>query len=227
MSGITRTGVRLRDTVDIKAVLPTLPSLPAVQSSVDRAGLLAGLGFLEAVAQSSCEQNLALWLNTVTERFGWRELPASVGEPGAGAVLLQTSAAVDGVPQLVIVARDVVVKALRGFLAGDDRFLQSALFAGRVRRDAGASDWVARPREADALSDIVLSLFAADILAFREFHDQALCVCEICGRASFNPKITTRLGCIEHLGGSDRRTAPPARSSSPDAEPSAITWSTR
>ena len=207
-------------------MLPTLPSIPAVGSGVDRAGLLGGLGFLEAVAQSSCEQNLALWLTTVLERFDWRVLPGSVGEPGAGAVLLHTSAATAGVPQLVTVARGVVVQALRGFLAGDDRFLQSALFAGRVRRDAGASDWVARPREADALSDIVLSLFAADILAFREFHDQALCVCEVCGRASFNPKITTRLGCIEHIGGTDESVAP-SRASTPESAPSAITWATR
>ena len=213
--------------MDKKASLPTLPSLPAAGSAIDRAGLLAGLGFLEAVAESSCEHNLALWLSSVAERFDWPGLPASVGEPGVGAVLLQSSAAAAGVPRLVTAAREAVVKSLRSFLAGDDRFLQAALFSGRVRRDAGAAGWVARPREADALSDIVLSLFAADILAHREFHDQALCVCEVCGRASFHPKITTRLGCMEHIGGTERRGAPAHRGSAPDSAPSSISWATR
>lgn len=217
----------MTDPVHIKAVLPTLPSLPAVASGVDRAGLLGGLGFLEAVAQSSCEQNLALWFGTVAEHLGWPGLPASVGEPGVGAVLLSSSLAPAGVPQLVSTARETVVKSLRGFLNGDDRFLQAALFSGRVRRDAAVSTWVARPREADALSDVVLSLFAADILAYREFHDRALCICEVCGRASFNPKITTRLGCIEHLGGADQRVAAARRGSAPDSAPTSITWATR
>lgn len=213
--------------MDVKAELPTLPSLPAAAGGVDRAGLLAGLAFLETVTPTSREQSLVPWLGSVAERFAWSGLPASVGEPFAGALLLGTSAAATGLPQLLVAAREVVVKTLRGFLAADDRFLQAAIFAGRVRRDPSASSWVARPREADALSDIVLSLFAADILAHREFHDQALCVCEMCGRVSFNPRVTTRVGCIEHIAGADAPATSMRRSSVPDSLPPPILWATR
>ena len=42
------------------------------------------------------------------------------------------------------------------------------------------------------MSDIVLSLFAVDVLAYREFHEQNLCVCDVCGRISYNPRQTSR-----------------------------------
>jgi hypothetical protein len=209
--------------MDDKAVLPTLPTFAAV----DRAELLAGLGFIEGVATGARHEDILRWLASAAPRFAWPGPPLSVGEPNVGAFLLATAAASAALPQLAVAARDAVVRTLRAFLAGDDRFLQAAIFTGRVRRDSVTSTWVARPREADALSDVVLSLFVADILAYRAFYDQTLCVCEACGRVSFNPRITTRLGCIEHLAGRDAPTSAVRRSSIPDSTPPAITWSTR
>ena len=96
-----------------------------------------------------------------------------------------------------------VIVTLRGLLASpaDDRFLQAAIFAGRVRRPQ--SEWLAEPRDTDALSDIVLSLFAIDVLSHREFHEQNLCVCDVCGRISYNPKATSRAGCADHVPATD------------------------
>ena len=33
----------------------------------------------------------------------------------------------------------------------------------------------------------------------REFHEQHLCVCEVCGDVSFDPPVTTRTGCHRHM----------------------------
>ena len=91
-----------------------------------------------------------------------------------------------------------VVVTLRGLLASpsDDRFLQAALFAGRIKRDKG--EWQARPAETERLSDIVLSLFVVDILSHRDFHEKNLCVCDVCGRLSFDRAQFSRFGCIDH-----------------------------
>jgi hypothetical protein len=91
-----------------------------------------------------------------------------------------------------------VIVTLRGLLSqpADDRFLQAAIFAERVRRDH--SRWIAQPHDTDSLSDTVLSLFAVDILSQRAFHEQNMCVCDVCGRISYNPVTTTRSGCSEH-----------------------------
>jgi hypothetical protein len=87
---------------------------------------------------------------------------------------------------------------LRGLLSKpcDDRFLHAAIFSGRVRRDQAR--WILGARDGDALHDVVLGLFAVDVLSHREFHQQNLCVCDTCGRISYNPAATTRAGCAEH-----------------------------
>ena len=33
----------------------------------------------------------------------------------------------------------------------------------------------------------------------REFHEQNLCVCDVCGRVSFTPSMTSRHGCSDHI----------------------------
>ena len=100
-------------------------------------------------------------------------------------------------------ARWRVILTLRGLLAKpcDDRFLQAAIFARRVERVDGA--WRAQSRDADLLSDMVLSLFAADVLSYRDFYEQSLCLCDVCGRVSFNPAATTRAGCADHVPKTD------------------------
>lgn len=190
-------------------VLPTLPSFPAIGGGSDRAMLLAGLTFIEAATSGWMARDLLLWFGSNAELLGWPGPPAAVTDVSVGTIALQPGARVtaervarlEDLSKLLAMARWKVVVTLRGLLSGDDRFLKGAIFAGRVRRDAKASEWLARPREADVLSDIILSLFAADVLAYRDFHDNSLCVCDVCGRISYNPAVTTRAGCADHLPG--------------------------
>jgi hypothetical protein len=64
--------------------------------------------------------------------------------------------------------------------------LQAAIHTRRLRRAQvrGRQRWIATPRETDALSDIVLSLFAADILFEPDFYREHLYICETCARVS-------------------------------------------
>jgi hypothetical protein len=92
---------------------------------------------------------------------------------------------------------------LRGLISTpcDDRFLNAAIFAGRVRREGGR--WRLAMRDRDTLTDVVLGLFAVDVLEHRELHQQTLCVCDTCGRISYDPATTTRSGCHEHVPSPD------------------------
>ena len=222
-----------------KIVLPTLPSFPAIAGGSERATLLAGLTFIEGATSGWTARDVLLWLGANAELLGWPGPPATISDVSVGTLALQPGVRVTAervarpqdLSKLLAMARWKVVVTLRGLLSGDDRFLKGAIFAGRVRRDARAPAWIARPREGELLSDIILSLFAADILAYRDFHDQALCVCDVCGRVSYNPKVTGRAGCGDHVPGTatssgvrdrdrDRREAdtlppPPPPTSSP------------
>jgi hypothetical protein len=66
--------------------------------------------------------------------------------------------------------------------------MTAAIFTGRVRRaPVGESmTWVPRPRNDDSLSDVIMSLFVSDILTRREFYEQNLCICRLCGRVRFD-----------------------------------------
>jgi hypothetical protein len=69
---------------------------------------------------------------------------------------------------------------------------------------------------------MVLSLFAVDILTHRDFHDQNLCVCDVCGRISYNPAATSRAGCGDHVPKTDTTSGfqgRGSRSSIPPANP--------
>jgi hypothetical protein len=212
-------------------ILPTLPSFPALAGGSDRATLLAGLTFIEGATSGWLARDVLLWLGSNAALLGWPGPPATVSDAGVGTLALQPGVRVTAphiaraqdLSKLLAMARLQVVVTLRGLVSGDDRFLKGAIFGGRVRRDANASAWLARPAESDLLSDIVLSLFVADILAYRDFHENNLCVCDVCGRISYNPKVTGRAGCSDHLPGTattsgvrDRDTAdtvPPPRPS--------------
>jgi hypothetical protein len=192
-------------------VLPTLPSFPAFAGGADRATLLAALSFVEGATTGWMARDLLLWFGAHAELFGWPAPPTSVTDVSIGTIALQPgvrvaserTARLEELPKLLAMARWKVVLTLRGLFTGDDRFLKGAIFAGRVRRAPKASQWLARPRETDLLSDVVLSLFAADVLAYREFHDTSLCVCDVCGRISYNPRATSRSGCSDHIPGTD------------------------
>jgi hypothetical protein len=198
---------------------PTLPRLPAAESRSDRAPLLAGLAFMEGAASGWTAADLREWFILYGEVLHRRAPPLEVREPEIGAALLDVGARLPGagqwfggelgrpsverftrdvLPEILASARRRVAAHLRGLVAipAEDRFLQTAIFAGKVRRRRG--QWCAEPAEGEALGDVVLSLFVADALAHREFYDQHLCVCDRCERVSFNPAGTTRTGCADH-----------------------------
>jgi hypothetical protein len=190
-------------------VMPTLPAFPAVEDLSERPHLLAGLTFVEGAATWDAT-DLARWFHTYAELLGCDGVPASV----RSMVTVGPSVANPHPPpgphpgplrpmRPIALARWQVILAMRGLLStpADDRFLNAAIFSGRVVRDRGV--WRVETREGDTLSDVVLSLFAADILANREFHEQKLCVCDVCGRLSYHPALTTRAGCPDHVPGTD------------------------
>jgi hypothetical protein len=141
---------------------------------------------------------------------------AVVSDPDVGTAPLHASgsmrppgkiARLEDVPRICANARKRVVETLRGFIGTpcDDRFIQGAIFADRVKRvrlEAGPG-WVPSPRDTDALHNIALSLFVADLLARREHYEQRLCVCDRCGNVSFDPEATSRAGCAQHPARTD------------------------
>jgi hypothetical protein len=195
-----------------QVVLPTLPSLPALGDDGDeRIALLAGLTFVEGATSGWGRDDVTGWFRAHASALGRKDPPVSVTDATVGTIALQPGvklagdkvARLDDLPKLLAMTRWRVILSLRGLLSKpcDDRFLQAAIFAGRVERVEGA--WRAKPRKTDLLSDVVLSLFAVDCLGHRDFYDQSLCVCDVCGRVSFNPKTTTRAGCSDHVPKTD------------------------
>jgi hypothetical protein len=175
---------------------------------VDDSGpLSAALTFVEGAGAGWRDADVVPWFLEHLVVPGRMAPPASIHEPPVGAVPFDLPDSPDAgggrtMERILDVARARVVKVLRAFIVAppDDGFLKSAIYSGRVqrRRVDGRAAWVARPGESDSLSDIVLSLFAADILTNRDFHEAMLCVCDVCGRMSFDPMKTTRVRCLAH-----------------------------
>ena len=190
-----------------KLARPASPDL----TGVDRAPLLAGVLFVEgAVATWGC-WDLIGWFEDHMVRAGrFVRTPAAVQEPAVGRITIDPRASdvhskgdvgIERLADLLRAARERVVVTLRRSLppSSDDGFVHAALFARRVvRRDVrGHALWTTALSGTERLSDIVLSLFAADMLAHRDFHEAALCVCDQCGRVSFQPPHGRR-GCPDH-----------------------------
>jgi hypothetical protein len=98
---------------------------------------------------------------------------------------------------IVRAARLRVSLSLQGLLGtpADDRFLTAAIFAGRVDRSA---QWRPTLKGTERLSDIVLALFAADILMHRDEWDASLCICSICGHIALSRTAPSRTRCAQH-----------------------------
>jgi hypothetical protein len=180
--------------------IPTFPTPPGRQAC---AGVLGALAFLEGAASDWTVCTLLRWFNAHLVAPGLLKRPCVVRELGATPVLTGSRAeAGDDVEDLITMSRRRVIVALRGLLAPavDDRFLHAAIYCGRVRRTSvdGKPSWVASPGEVDCLSDIVLSLLAADILADRDFYSAHLCMCDVCGRVTYREAQAARAVCPKH-----------------------------
>lgn len=186
--------------------------MPALfTGGAERGALVAALMFVEGVGSGWGAADLLQWFSEHGAALGRSALPATVRDIGFGSFDLEhalgSPAGRAELAKLLGGARKRVATAMRGLLVkpSDDRFLQAAIFAGRVRRErrGKSSVWVASAGDADHLSDVVLSLLAVDILTCREFHEENLCVCDVCGRISFSPATTSRAGCPDHVPARD------------------------
>jgi len=183
---------------------PLHPTLPYFGGASERRALLGGISFLELTESGQIDvAGLASWFDEHVVATACMPRLSVVLEPPAGSVALRpgvgaAARAAADLPRIITTSRTRVVDALRGLIASpsDDRFLRASIFLGRVRREEGR--WVARPEPTAPLSGIVLSLFAVAILSDRAFYDRQMCVCDACGRVSFDAQPTTRRACPNH-----------------------------
>jgi hypothetical protein len=178
-------------------------------TSNDRGGLVGALAFVEGIGVGSMgPREFRKWTEAYLVEAGRMERPTHLTEPMAGTLLfdaLKGPNATTSRAQLDRIlgrARARVVRTLQGLLQTppDESFIETAKTTGRVEfvDPNGGGLWIARPRRDDALSDIVLGLFVADILSNRMLYEQNLCVCSTCGRLSFRAKTMPRTACREH-----------------------------
>jgi hypothetical protein len=158
-----------------------------------RPSFVAVSSFVSASCGPMQRTDLARWIDESTPSAGVLaahdgRLRRSVQEPGAGATALHGAGRDEPFGEIVALARDRVLEAARGLVAqpARDGFLVAALVTGRVRRDSSRGGYTAIPRPGDALSDIVLALLAADVLAHRGDYEANLCVCDVCGAMSLD-----------------------------------------
>jgi hypothetical protein len=172
-----------------------------------RGDLFAALTFLDAPPASAAA--LLTWFDAHVVPLGCMSRPTHVVEtlyapvplPNAyehGAAGTAHDAAV--LQEIVTRAKERVVRTLCAFVSEerDERFLKEAVVSGKVRSSASGLGWETHLEQDDPLSEILLSLLAADVLGNREFHEHCLCVCKTCYLVSFQPLVTGRTGCREH-----------------------------
>ena len=203
------------------------PTLPYFAGAHERRALVGGVAFLELASTDKIDvRQLSQWFEEHVVSAKVMARPSIVLEPPIGSIALRPTEsgarwANANVARLASTARTRVISSLRGLIAAptDDRFLRAGIFLGRVRREEGR--WVARPEPTAPLSCIVLSLFSVSILSDRSFYDRQLCICDTCGRVSFDEHSPTRASCHEHPVRSSRTnlrgTPPPPESGTPSA----------
>jgi hypothetical protein len=177
-----------------------------------RPPLAAGMAFMDGGRQGPFGYRALLsWMEQFLVEPGLLPMPTSVQEPGVGALTIEDAsngawaAARDArASRIAATARVRVAVHLAGLIAKpvDDRFLAGSIFAGRVQRVLGehGGSWRPMPLGDDRLSDVVLSLFAADVLTNREDYESQLCVCDVCGRVGFSRAPVIRTRCAQHQG---------------------------
>lgn len=197
------------------ASVPTPPSRRASASGIRRVmtpapisrplePVVVGLTFIERVGSKRLgKDTLEAWVDQNLIAPGYVTRPLRIYEPIFGALptdkgcspFLPESPPIDETSAMLVRARARVVGHLRGLLRSpaEDRFVTAAIFAGRVRRSAVGQTmtWIPSPRNNDAFSDIISSLFVSDILGRREFYLENLCVCKLCGRVRFDAAVAT------------------------------------
>jgi hypothetical protein len=170
-----------------------------------RPALSGVLTFMERVQADTLDpRELASWFEVNLVRPGYMPAPGTVQEPGVGVVSLRDLPSTSWAPAyeerlraILRAARLRVSMSLQGLLATpfDDRFLAAAIYSGRVAR---GTHWQPKLKGTERLSDILLAVLSADILAHRDEYDASLCVCAICGHVSLSRSATSRTRCASH-----------------------------
>lgn len=189
----------------------------------------SALAFTEGVRVGWISSDLRRWIDdhlVVPGRLALRKPNViRVTEPGAGAVVLEhaghsartrTETGIQTVA-LLAAARERVVQTLRSSLeSGEARYVNAALYSGRVSRERGAdgrSSWYVFLSDDVPLSDQVLAMFAADALTHPDQYQGDLCVCDECGAVSFIRATESHRGCAIHPFGSLEASKPPSSAS--------------
>jgi hypothetical protein len=158
---------------------------------------ICGAAFVDSVARLGTRNAFDTWLSQdlgfMAPAEGWGGLYESEAFERcakAGALELRT---------ILTEARGRVVAELAGWNRdpASDLFLHALAHAGALRRTS-TGRWSPTASARMRLSDLVLALFATDILDRRETYVLRLCVCKTCGRISFDPALGERSGCAEH-----------------------------
>jgi hypothetical protein len=166
---------------------------------------LIGASFLEGVVTKRLvRDNFNGWIEQNLIATGYLLGVLRIHEPIFGALptdkgcspFLPETPPADEIAALLVRARARVIGHLQGLLRvpAEDRFISTAIYSRRVRRSSvggigGSMSWIPHPRHDDNVSDIIMSLFVADILGRREFYEQNLCICQRCGRIRFDSGV--------------------------------------
>ena len=164
--------------------------------------LVGGITFMDAAFSAALDQReLVAWMDRFLVTPGLMPVTVTVHEPSVGAAALEGDSGTR-LPRIVSAARLRAAAQLGGLVAKprDDSFLTTALVSGRVQRVRadGEARWRPHLRGHEALGDMVMALFVADILENREQYDARLVVCEACGRVAFGGAFAARTRCAVH-----------------------------
>jgi hypothetical protein len=175
---------------------------------VTRRELVAALAFVNGSLRWNAS-DLIGWFEKYVVAQGVMARPSTVREAASLPIPLSPGPSAVGLSLVLASARARIVHTMSGLVVvpSVDAFLNAAIFSGRVRRVSagGQSGWRATPEPHHTLSDIVLSMLVADILAHREVYDANLAVCATCGKISFDAARYGRARCGEHAFGSKER----------------------
>lgn len=192
----------------------------------ERHARTAALAFVNGAGGGWLGSDLSAWSqrHLIANRFLILKRPElgsyMIEETGAGRVSLPVAATAhpsrattSNAMRVVSQAHERVVASLRGMLATppDDRFVNAALYTGRVQRGrarSGPSEWLPTLDEGGSLSQWVLALFAADALLDRPAYELTLGVCDACGLVGFAWKSRSRTRCEAHDGAQSLRPTP-------------------
>ena len=172
--------------------LTSARSLPLLREQLmaNAISIQGGVAFMDGANRTWTSEDLYTWIEDSLVKPGWMRMPRTLREHGVGPVELDArTGAAGGFELLTLQTRTRVGAVLIKYLAPspDERFLHAAIYGGRVRRGVidGKTTWVPSPRETEFLSDIVLSLYAADLLQNPDRFRPFMCVCPCCSRVAF------------------------------------------